>query len=129
MSLVKKDLSKLWNFSAIFSLGIFSQTVYQGSDSRNMNKYVKKIHMCESNHLKTISFNNLSKLSYFRATKGFLKIFIFSIIGDLQCSVNFYYTTKWPSHIYMTRYSSLCYSAGLILIPQGIGEVKNEAQS
>ena len=67
--------------------------------------------------------------------------FNFSFIVDLQCSVNFYCTSKWPSHIYIylyiyihiyiyththsflhiilhhvpsqvTRYSSLCYTAG-----------------
>ena len=53
----------------------------------------------------------------------FFMIFIFSIIVDLQCSVNFYCTAKWPHHTYrysfshiilhhVTRYSSLCYTAG-----------------
>ena len=28
----------------------------------------------------------------------YFKIFIFSIVVDLQCSVNFYCTAKWPSH-------------------------------
>ena len=56
-------------------------------------------------------------------------IFIFSVITGLQCSVNFYWTAKWPSHTYvyilfltsssvifhhkwLTRYSSLCCTAG-----------------
>ena len=30
----------------------------------------------------------------------FFMTFIFSIIVDLQCSVNFYCTEKWPSHTY-----------------------------
>ena len=65
----------------------------------------------------------------------FGKIFIFSVIVDLQCSVNFCYTEKWLSYIYIythththsfshihiifhrvssqvTRYSSLYYTVG-----------------
>ena len=54
----------------------------------------------------------------------FCKILIFSIIVDLQCYVSFYCSAKLPSRIYVThiilhhvplqvtRYSSLCYSAG-----------------
>ena len=33
--------------------------------------------------------------------KYFFMIFIFSIIVDLQCSVNFYPTAQWPSHTYI----------------------------
>ena len=55
-------------------------------------------------------------------------IFIFSIMVDLHCSVNFYYTEMWHSHTYrhssfshiilhhvpsqVTGHSSLCYTAG-----------------
>ena len=63
-------------------------------------------------------------------------IFIFSIIVNLQYSVNFYYTAKWPSHTYICmymhiysfshiifhhvpsqaiRYSFLCYTAGSLV--------------
>ena len=59
---------------------------------------------------------------------NFLKIFIFSIMVDLQCSVNFCCTEKWPSHTHthtqmsfyhiilhripsqVTSYSYLCYT-------------------
>ena len=61
----------------------------------------------------------------------------FSIIVNLQCSVNYYCTAKWLSHIYIysfsditlhdipsqgTRYSSLCYTAGshCLFIPKAI---------
>ena len=68
-----------------------------------------------------------SKWDGFRHDTLFFKIFIFSLIGDLQCSVNFCCIAKWPSHTYkysfshfilhhvqsqVTRYSSLCYTAG-----------------
>ena len=39
----------------------------------------------------------------------FFKIFIFSIIGDLQCSVNFYHRAKWPSHTYIYTFFFLHY--------------------
>ena len=60
--------------------------------------------------------------------KNFLKILFFSVIADLQCSINFYCTAERPSHTYtfffslyhvpsqMTRYSSLCYSRISLLI-------------
>ena len=71
----------------------------------------------------------ISTLLYFLSFPPFLMIFIFYIIVDLQCSVNFYFTEKWPSQIYIythtfshiilhhvpsqvTGYSSLCYTAG-----------------
>ena len=68
----------------------------------------------------------------------YFKNFTFSIVGDLQCSVNFCCTAKWPSHNYIytfffsyyphhvssqvTRYTSLCYTAGshCLSIPKAI---------
>ena len=38
---------------------------------------------------------------------GVFMIFIFSVIVDLWCSVNFYCTAKWFSHIYIYSFSSI----------------------
>ena len=40
-------------------------------------------------------------MAFIEESRFFFKIFIFSIIVDLQCSVNFCYTAKWPSHTYI----------------------------
>ena len=83
-------------------------------------------------NFKCFLFFHLFILIYF----FFFMIFIFSSIVDLQCSVNFYCTAKWPSQAYVyvyvyilfsshyppsccitTRYSSLCYTTGSHCLP------------
>ena len=46
-----------------------------------------------------------SWLTFLAERNLFLFLKIFFIIVDLQCSVNFFYTAKWPSHIYVHVYA------------------------
>ena len=56
------------------------------------------------------SFRNFSFFFHF-------KIFVFSIIVDLPCSVNFCCTAEWPSHIYIyIERESVFISDGLSLL-------------
>lgn len=40
-----------------------------------------------------LNYNSCSSSAFF--------LWFFSVIADLQCSVNFYFTAEWPSHLYI----------------------------
>ena len=75
--------------------------------SANLDVYIH-IFLCYHKHTHTYFF------------LGVFMIFIFSIIVDWQCSVNFYYTAKWPIYSFLTLFSIRFHCKWLDIVPNAI---------